>query len=46
MRATYADEIEKIVNFWGNLGSTRVTVLHYDDPVGKQNFETVAKSLD
>jgi ABC-type branched-subunit amino acid transport system substrate-binding protein len=45
IRSTYADEIEKIINFWGNLGSTRVTVLHYDDPVGKQNFETVAKVL-
>jgi ABC-type branched-subunit amino acid transport system substrate-binding protein len=45
VRSTYADEIEKIINFWGNLGSTRVTVLHYDDPVGKQNFETVAQVL-
>ena len=45
IRATYADEIEKIINFWGNLGSTKVTVLHYDDTVGKQNFETVAAVL-
>ena len=45
VRATYADEIVKIVNFWGNLGNTRVTVLHYDDAVGKQNFETVANVL-
>jgi ABC-type branched-subunit amino acid transport system substrate-binding protein len=45
VRATYADEIGKIVNFWGNLGSTKVTVLHYDDAVGKQNFDTVAKVL-
>ncbi len=45
VRATYADELEKIINFWGSLGSTRVTVLHYDDTVGKQNFETVARSL-
>jgi ABC-type branched-subunit amino acid transport system substrate-binding protein len=45
VRATYADEIVKIVNFWGNLGNTRVTVLHYDDAVGKQNFETVAGVL-
>ena len=45
VRATYSDEIEKIINFWGSLGSTRVTVLHYDDTVGKQNFETVAKTL-
>jgi len=45
VRATYADEIEKIINFWGNLGSTRVTVLHYDDAEGKQNFDTVAAVL-
>ena len=45
VRATYADEIEKIITFWGDLGATRVTVLHYDDAVGKQNFETVAKTL-
>ena len=45
VRATYSDEIEKIINFWGSLGTTRVTVLHYDDAVGKQNFETVAKTL-
>lgn len=45
VRATYADEIVKIINFWGNLGSTQVTVLHYDDTVGKQNFETVATVL-
>jgi len=45
VRATYEDEIGKIVNFWGSLGSTKVTVLHYDDAVGKQNFETVAKVL-
>lgn len=45
VRATYADEIGKIINFWGNLGNTRVTVLHYDDTVGKQNFETVAQVL-
>jgi branched-chain amino acid transport system substrate-binding protein len=45
VRATYADEIGKIINFWGNLGNTKVTVLHYDDTVGKQNFETVAQVL-
>lgn len=45
VRATYADEIGKIINFWGSLGNTKVTVLHYDDTVGKQNFETVANVL-
>ncbi|RYZ00249.1 MAG: hypothetical protein EOO24_16590, partial [Comamonadaceae bacterium] len=45
VRATYADEIQKIITFWGSLGSTKVTVLHYDDAVGKQNFDTVAQVL-
>jgi ABC-type branched-subunit amino acid transport system substrate-binding protein len=45
VRSTYNDEIGKIVNFWGNLGNTRVTVLHYDDAVGKENYETVAQAL-
>lgn len=45
VRSTYADEIGKIVNFWGNLGNTRVAVLHYDDAVGKENYETVAQAL-
>ncbi|HVE52726.1 MAG TPA: ABC transporter substrate-binding protein [Ramlibacter sp.] len=45
VRATYADEIEKVITFWGNLGNTKVTVLHYDDTVGKQNFDTVATVL-
>jgi branched-chain amino acid transport system substrate-binding protein len=46
VRATYADEIGKIVNFWGSLGNTKVTVLHYDDAVGKENFETVSRVLE
>jgi branched-chain amino acid transport system substrate-binding protein len=45
VRASYADEIGKIVNFWGSLGNTKVTVLHYDDAVGKQNFDTVSAVL-
>jgi ABC-type branched-subunit amino acid transport system substrate-binding protein len=45
IRSTYADEIGKIINFWGSLGNTRVTVLHYDDKVGNENFQTVAEAL-
>jgi ABC-type branched-subunit amino acid transport system substrate-binding protein len=45
IRATYADEISKIINFWGNLGTTKITVLHYDDQVGKENYQTVAQAL-
>lgn len=45
VRVTYSEEIEKLVNFWGGLGATRIAVLHYDDQVGKQNFESVAVAL-
>ena len=45
IRASYGDEMEKIINFWVSLGLKRVTVLHYDDEVGKQNLEIVAAYL-
>jgi branched-chain amino acid transport system substrate-binding protein len=45
IRVSYTEEIEKLVNFWGGLGATRIAVLHYDDLVGKQNFESVATAL-
>ncbi len=46
IRATYADEIQKIVGFWGGVGASQVTVLHYNDAIGKQNFETVSRALE
>jgi branched-chain amino acid transport system substrate-binding protein len=45
VRASYGDEMEKILNFWVSLGLKRVSVMHYDDEVGKQNFEIVAAYL-
>ena len=45
VRASYGEEMEKILNFWVSLGLKRVTVLHYDDEVGKQNLELVAAYL-
>ncbi|WP_395685306.1 ABC transporter substrate-binding protein [Caenimonas koreensis] len=45
MRASYGEEMEKILNFWMSLGLKRVTVVHYEDEVGKQNFEVVQKYL-
>jgi branched-chain amino acid transport system substrate-binding protein len=45
MRASYGEEMEKILNFWTSLGLKRVTVVHYQDEVGKQNLEVVAKYL-
>jgi branched-chain amino acid transport system substrate-binding protein len=46
IRATYADEIDKLVGFWAPLGLSRIAVLHYDDQVGKQNYRTAAKALE
>jgi ABC-type branched-subunit amino acid transport system substrate-binding protein len=45
MRASYGEEMEKILAFWTELGMKKVVVVHYDDEVGKQNFDVVAKYL-
>jgi ABC-type branched-subunit amino acid transport system substrate-binding protein len=45
VRASYGEEMEKILNFWVSLGFKRVTVMHYDDEVGNQNFAVVKTYL-
>jgi ABC-type branched-subunit amino acid transport system substrate-binding protein len=45
MRASYGEEMEKILAFWTGLGMKKVVVAHYDDEVGKQNFAVVAAYL-
>ena len=45
VRASYGEEMEKMLNFWTSLGFTRVSVIHYDDEVGKQNLEVVTQYL-
>jgi branched-chain amino acid transport system substrate-binding protein len=45
MRASYADEMTKILEHWEGLGADRVTVLHYDDEIGNQNFATVERIM-
>jgi branched-chain amino acid transport system substrate-binding protein len=45
IRASYAEEMEKILDFWTKLGMKRVAVVHYDDEVGKQNLEVVQRYL-
>jgi ABC-type branched-subunit amino acid transport system substrate-binding protein len=45
VRASYGEEMEKILNFWTNLGFKNVTVVHYDDEVGKQNLGVVTDYL-
>lgn len=46
MRASYADELVKILEHWGvGFAPDRVTVLHYDDEIGNQNFATVERLM-
>jgi branched-chain amino acid transport system substrate-binding protein len=45
LRASYADELVKILEYWGGLGADRVTVMHYDDEIGNQNFATVERLM-
>jgi branched-chain amino acid transport system substrate-binding protein len=45
MRASYADELAKVLEHWGELGLTRVTVIHYDDEIGNENYATVERIM-
>jgi len=45
LRASYADELEKILQHWQGFGTDRVTVLHYDDEIGNQNYATVERIM-
>jgi ABC-type branched-subunit amino acid transport system substrate-binding protein len=45
MRASYANELEKVLEHWGALGADRVTILHYDDEIGNQNYATVERLM-
>src|SRR5438874_2496786 len=42
MRASYADELEKIVDHYAKYGVKRFSIVHYDDVVGKENFSAGA----
>ena len=41
IRASYADELEKIVDFYTTTGMKKFSVIHYDDAVGKENLAAV-----
>src|SRR5262245_25617064 len=45
MRASYADELEKIVEHYTTLGGKRFSIVHYDDVVGKENLTAVERAL-
>jgi branched-chain amino acid transport system substrate-binding protein len=45
MRASYADELERIVEHYVTFGIKRFAIVHYDDVVGKENFSAVERAL-
>jgi ABC-type branched-subunit amino acid transport system substrate-binding protein len=45
LRASYGDELEKMLAFWTSLGLKQVVVVHYDDEVGVQNLGVVTDYL-
>src|SRR3954454_15236340 len=45
MRASYAEELERIVGHFTAGGIRRFAVVHYDDAVGKENLNVVERAL-
>jgi branched-chain amino acid transport system substrate-binding protein len=45
MRASYADELEKIVEHYATFGIKRFAIVHYDDVVGRENYTAVERAL-
>jgi branched-chain amino acid transport system substrate-binding protein len=45
MRASYAEELEKIVDHFVPLGIKRFSIAYYDDVVGRENFAAVDRAL-
>jgi branched-chain amino acid transport system substrate-binding protein len=45
MRASYADELEKIVEHFVPLGVKRFAIVYYDDLVGRENYSAVERAL-
>ena len=45
VRASYADELEKIVDFFAPLGVKRFSIVYYDDVVGRENLTAVDRAL-
>jgi len=45
MRASYGEELAKMLSFWTSMGMKQVVVVHYADEVGKQNLDLVTDYL-
>ncbi|HEY4370445.1 MAG TPA: ABC transporter substrate-binding protein [Burkholderiales bacterium] len=44
-RASYADELEKIIDFYANVGVKTFGVLYHDDAVGRENLTAVQRAI-
>lgn len=45
VRASYADELERIVEHYTTFGTKRFAIVYYDDAVGKENLTAVERAL-
>jgi branched-chain amino acid transport system substrate-binding protein len=45
VRASYADELEKIVDHFQSVGVKRFSIVYYDDIVGRENLTAVERAL-
>lgn len=45
LRASYADELEMIVDHFAPLGVKRFSIVYYDDVVGRENLTAVERAL-
>lgn len=45
IRASYGDELEKIVDFYTTTGMKKFSIIHYDDAIGKENLLAVETAL-
>ena len=45
MRASYADELEKVIEHFVTVGVKRFSIVYYDDVVGKENLTAVERAL-
>jgi branched-chain amino acid transport system substrate-binding protein len=45
VRASYADELEKIIEHFAPLGVKRFSIVYYDDVVGRENLTAVDRAL-
>jgi ABC-type branched-subunit amino acid transport system substrate-binding protein len=44
-RASYADELEQVIEHYTTFGIKRFAIVHYDDPIGNANHGVVERAL-